>query len=102
VTSREAPTRKRWETTAEPTLWVIGRYEMGLELSDRAGFSRLRVDIRYNLPDAWLPRLLGLAFRRAYGRWCTARMVADARKHFTITLGGAAPEQEDPPKSVCY
>ena len=50
VTGREPPTRKTWETTAEPTLWVTGRYEMGLELTDRGGLARLRVLIRYDLP----------------------------------------------------
>lgn len=82
VTSREPPSKKTWETTVEPTLWVIGRYEMGLELSPRDGLSELRVYIRYNLPANWFPRLLGRAFAGAYGRWCTSKMVSDARKHF--------------------
>lgn len=82
VTVREPPTRKTWETTAEPTLWVIGRYEMGLELSPSARGSRLRVHIRYNLPAAWFPRLLGRVFGSAYARWCTAKMVGDAQRHF--------------------
>lgn len=88
VTGREPPRRKTWETTTEPTLWVIGRYEMGLELSDRDGLSRLRVYIRYNLPAGWFQRLLGIAFGRIYGRWCTSKMVNDARRHFSATAGG--------------
>jgi hypothetical protein len=87
VTSREPPVQKTWETTAEPTLWVIGRYEMGLELSPRDGLSELRVYIRYNLPATWFPRLLGMAFGRAYGRWCASKMVSDARKHFAARRG---------------
>jgi uncharacterized protein YndB with AHSA1/START domain len=87
VTAREPPTRKTWETTTEPTLWVIGRYEMGLRLSDRDGRARLSVYIRYNLPAGFFQRLLGLAFGRAYGRWCTTKMVNDARQHFSATVG---------------
>ena len=90
VTNREPPTRKTWETTAEPTLWVIGRYEMGLQLTDRDGLARLRVFIRYNLPAGLLQRLLGLAFSRAYGQWCTAKMVNDARRHFASPPGVVA------------
>lgn len=82
VTGREPPTRKTWETAVEPTLWVIGRYEMGLELSPSGAGSRLRVYIRYDLPVAWFPRLLGMVFGRAYARWCTSKMVNDARSHF--------------------
>jgi len=82
VTERQPPIRKVWETTAEPTLWVIGRYEMGLELSPAEQGSHLRVYIRYNLPIGWFPRLLGSAFGRAYARWCTAKMVSDAQRHF--------------------
>lgn len=82
VTSRDPPTLKTWETTQEPTLWVIGRYEMGLELSPSDSGSRIRVYIRYNLPVRWFSRLLGMMFGGVYGRWCTRKMVDDARKHF--------------------
>lgn len=82
VTSREPPTRKAWETTAEPTLWVIGRYQMGFELTPDGRSSKLRVYIRYDLPGTGLPWLLGRLFGRIYAAWCTGQMVSDAQKHF--------------------
>jgi hypothetical protein len=93
VATRKPPTLKTWETTAEPTLWVIGRYEMGLELSPSGTGSHLRVYIRYDLPRAWFPRLLGRLFGRAYARWCTSKMVDDAQRHFETPAGTAAQVQ---------
>lgn len=92
VTNREPPSRKTWETAREPTLWVIGEYEMGLDLAPSGAGARLRVYIRYNLPVAWFPRLLGRVFGHAYGRWCTKKMVDDAQKHF----GAASADQAVP------
>ena len=86
VTDREAPARKTWETTTEPTLWVIGSYQMGFELSPSGQHSTLRVYIRYDLPSAGLPWLLGRLFGRAYAKWCTGKMVFDAQEHFNVSL----------------
>mgnify|MGYP000636777420 CR=1 FL=1 len=82
VTSRAPPTSKAWETTAEPTLWVIGAYRMGFELAGRASRSKLRVHIAFARPSGLLGALLGAAFGAAYARWCTRRMVNDAIGHF--------------------
>lgn len=89
VTGREPPTRKTWETTAEPKLWVIGRYEMGFVLIPEGSASNLRVYIRYDLPKAGLPWLLGRLFGRVYAGWCTRQMVSDAQKHFIEHPGSA-------------
>ncbi len=91
VTSRKPPLQKTWETTDEPTLWVIGRYEMGLDLSEHEGRARLRVYISYNLPAGWFQRLLGMAFGRTYGRWCTRKMVRDAQTHFSPSADQTVP-----------
>ena len=69
----------------EPRLWVIGRYEMGFEITASEAGSSLRVCICYDLPASGLPRLLGRLFSRFYARWCTAQMVTDARTHFLDT-----------------
>lgn len=90
VTDREAPARKTWETTTEPTLWVIGRYQMGFELSSSGQHSTLRVYIRYDLPSTGLPWLLGRLFGRIYAKWCTGKMVADAQKHFNVSSAPTA------------
>jgi hypothetical protein len=82
VTSRQPPLSKTWETVGEPRLWVIGRYEMGFEIAPVGSASNLRVYIRYDWPQGGLPRLLGRLFGRYYARWCTGRMVSDARRHF--------------------
>ena len=83
VTGREPPGRKTWETTGEPRLWVIGRYRMGLELTQRGNASQLRVFIEYMPSPSGIPRLLSLVFGKTYARWCTRQMVTDAQKHFT-------------------
>ena len=90
VTGREPPSRKTWETTADPSLWVIGRYQMGFELAPDGRVSNLCVYIRYNLPRAGLPWFLGRLFGRWYAVWCTGQMVSDAQKHFVAPSTSAA------------
>jgi hypothetical protein len=82
VTSRQVPSKKSWETVGEPTLWVIGCYEMGFDLTPGAGATRLRVYIKYDRPIRGLARALSLLFHRVYARWCTRKMVKDAELHF--------------------
>ena len=82
VTSRTPPANKTWETTEEPTLWVIGRYGMGFELAPQGSRSELRVYIGCDRPTGILGGLLGRLFAPAYARWCTRKMVDDAAKHF--------------------
>lgn len=82
VTAREPPLRKIWQTTGEPTLWVIGQYRMGLELEPKADGAQLRVFIEYARPKAGIPWVLGLMFGKIYARWCTGQMVTDAQTHF--------------------
>lgn len=82
VTSRTPPSSKTWETTEEPTLWVIGRYGMGLELVPQGSRSELRVYIGYDRPVGILGGVLGWLFGPTYARWCTRIMVDDAAKHF--------------------
>lgn len=82
VTSRTPPTSKTWETTKEPTLWVIGHYGMGFELAPQGGRSELRVYIGYDRPTGILGGFLSWLFGPAYARWCTRKMVDDAAKHF--------------------
>ena len=81
VTERQPPVRKAWETV-EAKLVAIGQYRLGFELSPRGERSVLRVFIDYDLPP-WVPtRWLGGLLASAYARWCTARMTADAVRHF--------------------
>ena len=82
VTSRTPPSGKTWETTQEPTLWVIGRYAMGFELVPQGSRSDLRVYIDYSWADGLLGSILGRLFGPSYARWCTSIMVNDAVKHF--------------------
>jgi hypothetical protein len=84
-----------WETTAEPRLWVIGRYQMGFDLADSGAGSTLRVHIRYAHPASGISRLLGFLFGRFYARWCTGQMVTDAHKHFARLPQGRAPMAPD-------
>jgi hypothetical protein len=83
VIGREPPLRKTWETVGEPCLWVIGRYRMGLELTPRGATTNMRVFIDYALPAGGLPRVLGRLFGNTYARWCTRKMVSDARRHYS-------------------
>lgn len=86
VTGRVPPSEKTWETTEEPHLWVIGRYQMGFELAPEGQQSSLRVYIRYALPERGFERLLGRMLGRTYAKWCTRQMVSDAQKHFSRHL----------------
>lgn len=80
------PQEKVWETVGEPNLWVIGRYRMGLEITPGGNAAELRVFIEYALPRAGFARVLGLLFGKIYARWCTMRVVGDARRHFQHAL----------------
>jgi hypothetical protein len=84
VIAREAPERKTWATVGEPRLLVIGSYRMGFSLERRdPGFSSLRVEIDYDLPERGFSRFLGWLFGKSYAKWCTRRMVVDAQRAFT-------------------
>ena len=81
VTSRDPGLRKTWKTCSLPKLWVIGAYVMGFELTPRPGGTVLRVFMEYLPTSARLPRVMRLWLADAYARWCTRRMVRDARAH---------------------
>jgi hypothetical protein len=90
VTSRTPPSGKTWETTEEPTLWVIGRYCMGFEFVALEAQTQLRVYIEYARPTGVLGAVLGWLFAPAYARWCTRIMVDDAVNHFAQTVSAFA------------
>lgn len=94
VTDREPPWRKRWETVGEPRLLIIGAYRMGLTITPEADGARLRIDIDYALPIRGFGVLLGRLFGPFYARWCTAQMVGDAVRHFTMSSGRGASVDE--------
>jgi hypothetical protein len=68
VVERMPPRRKVWRTMGEPTLIVIGSYEMGFELTQTKGGANLVVWIDYDLPS----------LATFYARWCVRQMVRDA------------------------
>ena len=84
VTERVPPRHKVWETTIPPRLLVIGHYRMGFDITPTRDAAELRVFIDYALPEKASTRWLGYVFSRYYARWCTRRMVRDARKHFVL------------------
>src|SRR4029453_19060849 len=94
-------TRKVWATIDTPQLLVIGPYRMGFALvpvgvggrGDGAEAATLTVFIDYALPDRGLSRLLGLLFGHWYARWCTERMVTDARAAFATATPAKAVQQ---------
>jgi hypothetical protein len=82
VIERNPPSRKVWETTAPPSLLVIGRYRMGFSIEAIPNGSRLFVSIDYDLPPRGISRLLGRILGKWYAEWCTRRMASDARVYF--------------------
>jgi ligand-binding SRPBCC domain-containing protein len=90
VTSRTPPSSKTWETTEEPTLWVIGQYRMGFELVPQGSRTQLRVHIRYARPAGILGGIMGWLLAPAYARWCTRVMVNEAVKHFGQAVAALA------------
>jgi hypothetical protein len=87
VVERTPPTKKAWETIAEPNLLVIGSYRMGFEITPEGRRSRLRMFIDYDLPRKGLGRWLGPLLGPAYARWCTRKMAQDAAAHFASASG---------------
>lgn len=89
VIEHAPPTRKVWVTVGTPQLLVIGPYRMGFALvpagaraSGGADAATLIVFIDYALPDRGFSRVLGRLLGHLYARWCTERMVTDARAAF--------------------
>ena len=82
VIERDAPRRKVWHTTGAPRLWVIAQYRLGFEIDPQTDGSRVCVFIDYALPMTGMGRWLGLLFGSGYAKWCTRRMLDDAREHF--------------------
>jgi hypothetical protein len=91
VREREPPWRKVWETVGDPRLLVIGAYRMGFELGpetqiglgssaeEGSCYVHLRVFIDYDSPGGIIASVLGRLLGGWYARWCTERMIADAR-----------------------
>lgn len=76
VTERDPPRRKRWRTIGEPKLLIIGKYEMGFEVTPASQGAALRVWIDYDPPGLRWPGVRVLA--KAYARWCVDQMASDA------------------------
>lgn len=87
VTEREPPRRKVWETRGPQRLLVIAAYRMGFEIQPRDQEAYLRVFIDYRRPQGLLGRMPVALVGGIYARWCVARMVADARRHFASNQG---------------
>ena len=82
VTERTLPISKTWETRGPQRLLIIDGYVMGFETRAITQGTGARVYIDYRLPSSLPGRWLGLLFAGFYARWCVARMLDDAQKHF--------------------
>ena len=82
VIERDAPLRKIWETTGAPRLWVIAQYRLGFEIDAQTDGSRVCVFIDYALPTTGIGRWLGPILGSSYAKWCTRKMLGDARANF--------------------
>ena len=83
VTERVPPTRKVWRTVGNPTLIVIGHYEMGFEVAPAKGGAMLRVWVDYDLPPRGLGRMMPV-LADSYANWCVQRMARDAVGTFGV------------------
>jgi len=82
VIERSRPHRKVWQTTGTPRLWVIAHYRLGFEIRAQPDGTWVRVFVDYALPESGFSHWLGLLFGSGYAKWCTRRMLADARARF--------------------
>jgi hypothetical protein len=87
VIERSVPSRKVWQTCGAPRLWLMADYRLGFEIEALADACQVRVFIDYALPTSGPGRWLGMIFGSAYAKWCTDRMLADARRHFARRSG---------------
>lgn len=80
ITKYKPPYSKEWETINSPSLVVIGKYKMGIEISEGSVKSKLKVYIDYDLPkkNSWLGKLFG----KLYAKWCVRQMINGAGEHF--------------------
>ena len=81
VTEHNPPYKKVWETVGKPKLFVIGNYQMGVEITPENGKSRLKVFIDYEQPVG-TTKLLGYLFGSMYAKWCVRQMLDGVRTNF--------------------
>ena len=81
VTEHKPPSRKVWETVGNPKLFVIGNYQMGVEIYPQRDKSKLKVFIDYDLPTG-PSKLLGVLFGAMYAKWCVRQMWSGVIEHF--------------------
>jgi uncharacterized protein YndB with AHSA1/START domain len=89
ITERNVPSRKVWQTIGTPRLWVIAQYRLGFEIKPQADGSWVRVFIEYALPTSGFSRWLAPPLASGYAKWCTRKMLGDARAHFARPVGNA-------------
>lgn len=82
IMTRVPPFAKSWETIGRQKMIILDQYRMGFELTPKGNVVQLRVFIDYKLPEAGIPRLLGLLSASVYAKWCVDRMVRDSQGHF--------------------
>lgn len=92
VTERDPPIRKVWETVGEPTLWVLGRYRMGVDLRPHASGCYVCVFIDYDLPASQVLYWLARWMSGPYAAWCVEQMLAAVREKFAHVQASAATE----------
>jgi hypothetical protein len=89
VIERNVPSRKVWQTTGTPRLWVIAQYRLGFEIKAQADGSWVRVFMDYALPTSGLRRWLAPLLGSGYAKWCTRKMLGDVRAYFERPAGNA-------------
>jgi len=99
VVEREPPSRKAWKTVRPTRLIIMSAYEMGFEIRAGEPGSRLRVWIRYELPEGVFGRWLAAPLAALYARWCVDRVATDAAGHFASSSRpqSAAAARPNPP-----
>lgn len=81
VVERSRPKRKVWQTVGNPSLIVIGNYQMGVELKSENNKTNLKMFIDYDLPSG-ITRILGLMFGGMYANWCVQQMLNSVSSNF--------------------
>lgn len=77
---------KRWRTTGEVRLIIMGGYELGFLLTPSSAGTVVTLDLEYDLPQGWLGRLLGRLLAGWYARWCLRSILRGA--HATLEPRG--------------
>ena len=83
ITFYNPPYKKEWGTVGDLTLYIIGQYKLGFEISPKDKGSIIKVYIDYDKPKSFIEKVLSLFLGYFYAKWCVNQMINGVKLKFS-------------------